>query len=308
MVKIVCGQMEEFPVEQIHFFLAKDGSLPGLARNDLTLKLLWQELVANGVRTIQKGKHMGMFNYLEQVVEAVRVMAPHVFKPPDELEMINPKYSDTFALKMLQVHGEITSENKQPGHLRFWAQMESDVEGDAPARPLLFIPRGLQQPYQDEDHAGAFQDNCAPVGDFPPFQTYRRVAAQDERNEVEQRRWILQVPGFEKVCETPCPDNDDIQLIPGANGQMSTMEVTLTKKKAPNNEPDWSLHDAPGSSPPDDATSNHTQNYAFPVDFVFKDFDFYQEEGLLVITVQGVPRRKQQYRKTTAAVSVRAGR
>ncbi len=252
-------------VEQLHVFLAKEGSVAGNKWNRITIDHLRNTIVPKASRTT--GMHTdqgGVFNYLVQLTEAMAMLMPKVFKDP------NLATSKKFARPKLSRLGE-------RGHLRLWAQLDGRENGTG----LEFVPSGLcaSDGYFDDF---IFEDASLPSS----VRTYRykRTCVVDETFQVEQRRFVLEVPGFAQVDTSPYPDNDDIEIVEGRSksSKSSKLKVRLSRPHLVPTMDNW-LED--GLS---EVSALEKTTFQFDLDMNWSGFEVTQEDGLLTILVNGV--------------------
>jgi hypothetical protein len=224
VVRCIRGFMEG--VEQLHVFLAEEGSIAGNKRNKITIDHL-RNFIVTGISPTT-GMHTdqgGVFNYLVQLTEAMAMFMPKVFKDP------NPAMPKRLTRpKLMRL--------REPGHLRLWAQLDGCENGTG----LEFVPSGFASDGYDD----FILDDASLQSSIRTYR-YNRTHIIDEQFHVEQRKFVLEIPGFAQVQTSPYPENDDIEIVKGRS-KSSKLEVRLSKPHLVSPMNDW-LEDGLSQSP-----------------------------------------------------------
>ena len=253
-------------VEQLHVFLAKEGSVAGNKWNRITIDHLRNTIVPKASRTT--GMHTdqgGVFNYLVQLTEAMAMLMPKVFKDP------NLATSKKFARPKLSRLGE-------RGHLRLWAQLDGRENGTG----LEFVPSGL---CASDGYADFILEDASLQSSIRTYR-YQRTCVVDEKFQVDHWGFVLEVSGFAQVDTSPYPDNDDIDIV---EGRSSKLEVRLSRPHLVSQTEDWVEDGLPQISALERTTVR------FNLDIESRGFEVAQGDGLLTILMNGVktPMRKR---------------
>jgi hypothetical protein len=258
-------------VEQVHFFLARNPSdeqsqaeqngtkSAGTIWNRITIEHLRNTIIAAGKRTTGKGKDTGRFNYMVQLNDAFAQVVAKVFRPTKEDNAVDPSRRPRARPELMRLPRE--------GELRLWA----NLHGGEPGKCLDFVPEGLM--------VTNFEQDGSDVQNSVHCNRYKRTQVAENGFVVEQRMLVLEVPGYEKVDLTPCPDNEDINIDDGV------LEVIL-RRKSPLPSDEW-IEDGHGNDI--HVVENKIQKY--DMEMGWKETEITQNNGFLTILIHGKRKR-----------------
>jgi hypothetical protein len=258
-------------VEQVHFFLARNPSdeelqaekngtkSAGAIWNRITIEHLRNTIIAAGNRTTGKGKDVGRFNYMVQINDAFAQVMTKVFRPTKEDSAVDPSKRPKAQPELMRLPHE--------GQLRLWA----NLPGGEPGKCLNFVPEGLM--------VANFERDGTDVQNSVRCNRYKRTQPAPNGFVVEQRMLVLEVPGYDKVDLTPCPENEDIIIEDGV------LEVTLSRK-SPMLSDEW-IEDGHGNDI--HVVENKIQKY--DMEMGWSNTEITQNDGLLTILIHGNRRR-----------------
>jgi hypothetical protein len=251
-------------VEQVHFFLACDpsveGSIAGANWNKITIEYLRSAIIQSGKRPNVKGKAPGRFNFLVELTEAFAKVIPKVFRSKRQDGWDGAKRAGAVPELM----------RRDAGQLLLWANME----GEEPGKCLDFVPEGLC--------TGNFGLDATDVQNSVHTNRYSRTQpVLGHGMVVDQLLFVLAVPGYDKVDTTPLPKNEDIDI-----DTDNKLQVRLSRRPLyPGDE--WNEQ---GHLQDLDAVDNQIQTYDLGL-MNWTNTEITQSEGLIKITIHGMPRR-----------------
>merc|ERR1712000_647099 len=156
-----------------------------------------------------------------------------------------------------------TGKGKDTGRFNYMVQLN-----DAFAQ---VIPEGLM--------VTNFEQDGSDVQNSVHCNRYKRTQVAENGFVVEQRMLVLEVPGYEKVDLTPCPDNEDINIDDGV------LEVIL-RRKSPLPSDEW-IEDGHGNDI--HVVENKIQKY--DMEMGWKETEITQNNGFLTILIHGKRKR-----------------
>ena len=130
-----------------------------------------------------------------------------------------------------------------------------------------FFPEGLM--------ATNFEPDGTDVQNSVRTNRYKRTQPVGDGFVVEQRMFILEVPGYDRVDETPCPDNEDIEI------DDNKLEVRLSRK-APIPNDEW-FEDGHSQ----DIYAVENKILTFDLEMGCSRTEITQKNGLLTIVIEG---------------------
>jgi hypothetical protein len=252
-------------VEQVHFFLAKDpsvseGSIAGANWNKSTIGHLQNTIISAAKRTTGEGKDPGRFNYLVQLTDAMAKLMPKVFRCKRQDGAVTTERLPIAELMKL----------RDAGQFRLWA----NLHGEQPGECLEFVPMGLFASNGDLTYLGT------DVQHFVHTNRYKRIQVIDDKFIVDQRMFVLAVPGYDKVDTKPCPDNEDIEI------HENKLQVRLSRQP---------LIHSNGEKWEDGCSQSYTvERKLLTFDLEMKSWtntEITQKDGLLTILIHGNKRR-----------------
>jgi hypothetical protein len=161
------------------------------------------------------------------------------------------------------------------GHLRVWANMECQQP-----EKIQFLPEGLYARNEDLTYEGT----------DAPFRSnrYKKTKLLDNGNVVEQRKFVLEIPGYDPVDKRPCPDNNDVQIY--EKHPFNILEVSLTRQIQTLDE--WS----------EDGVNQHIypverklQQFQFDINWATTEIE--HENGFLTVVISGKERKLRRPRR-----------
>merc|ERR1712000_716933 len=156
-----------------------------------------------------------------------------------------------------------TGKGKDTGRFNYMVQLN-----DAFAQ---VVPEGLM--------VTNFEQDGSDVQNSVHCNRYKRTQVAENGFVVEQRMLVLEVPGYEKVDLTPCPDNEDINIDDGV------LEVIL-RRKSPLPSDEW-IEDGHGNDI--HVVENKIQKY--DMEMGWKETEITQNNGFLTILIHGKRKR-----------------
>jgi len=178
--------------------------------NKSTIDHLRNTIVGAGKRTAGECKDPGRFNYLVQLTDAFAKVMPKVFWGKRQDGAVTTERLPRASPELMKL--------RDAGQLRLWA----NLHGEQPGECLEFVPEGLFASNGDLTYLGTDVQNAVRTN------RYKRIKVLDDGFVVDQRMFVLEVPGYDKVDTTPCPDNKDIEIHEGQ--PFNTLEVCLTRQ------------------------------------------------------------------------------
>merc|ERR1712000_467123 len=181
------------------------------------------------------------------------------FRPTKEDNAVDPSRRPRARPELMRLPRE--------GELRLWA----NLHGGEPGKCLDFVPEGLM--------VTNFEQDGSDVQNSVHCNRYKRTQVAENGFVVEQRMLVLEVPGYEKVDLTPCPDNEDINIDDGV------LEVIL-RRKSPLPSDEW-IEDGHGNDI--HVVENKIQKY--DMEMGWKETEITQNNGFLTILIHGKRKR-----------------
>jgi hypothetical protein len=271
-IRFIRGHMDG--VEQVHFFLARNPSVSELQMeakngtksagtnwNEITIEFLRSSLITSGKRTTGEGKDPHRFNYLVQLTDAFAKVMAKVFRPIQQDGAVDEARRPKAKPELMRLRDE--------GHLRLWANLE---DGE-PGKCLEFVEEGLM--------ATNFEPDGIEVQHDIRTNRYKRTVPVEGGFFVEQRMFVLEVPGYDMVDTTPCPENEDIEI------DDNILEVTL-KRKSPMPGDEWNEDGH--------RTDIHAveKKILYEMTMGWSRTEITQENGLLTILIHGNRRKARR--------------
>jgi GTP-binding protein EngB required for normal cell division len=252
-IRTLVGSMDG--VDQVHFFLACDssvnGSIAGTNWNKITIDHLRYKMISSGKRRQGKGKGPNRFNFLVELEDAFAKVMPKVFRS---------KTHGKRAVPELMRHAG--------GQLLLWA----NLEGEQPGKCLQFVPEGL--------FASNFVLDATDIQNDVRANRYSKTHQLEDGFQVEQQKFVLEVPGYDKVDATPLPENDDIEI------DDNKLTVRLSRQPLFPME-EWNEHGANNIF----AVEHKIQTY--DMDMNWTNTEITQKDGLLTILIHGKKRSQR---------------
>jgi hypothetical protein len=250
--------------------LHSEGSVAGANWNKCTIEHLRNYIIAAGERRTGVDKDPGRFDFLDEIFDAMAKLMPKVFRAEGDATEKLPKASPQL-MKLCDV-----------GHFRLWA----NLEGKQPGSNLRFLPEGLYSPNEDLTYQGT------DARDFVRTNQYKRTKVLEDGFVVEQRRFVLEIPGYEPVDEETLPDNQDIQIYEDHGSNV--LEVSLTRKPPIPADGEWA--DVEGVDQHIHQVETKPVHFEFEGNCDQEKTEIHQGDGVLTITISGKRKRSQRNR------------